>query len=295
MAKLTNIHGLPQPIINLFEKETYSKGEARLSVTELIGAPRISILRQIHGHKVVEDAADKFWALMGTNIHRILEQGGDSEHIAEERLFKEVDGWVISGGIDLQKLKNGAVHVIDWKFVSVMSAMSAKPEWEKQLNCYAWLVREVKNVKVEKLQICAILRDWQKSKAAYDQNYPRAPIVMLSIPLWSHQEATDFIHSRVAAHKDASRARDWDEELPHCTEEDMWVREERWAVVKDGASRAKRVFSTAVEAHEYMEALGPAERVGLRVDRRPGAPIRCEGNYCGVAPWCSQRNGQNDA
>lgn len=292
MAKLTNIHGLPQPFINLFERETYSKGAARLSVTELINSPRIGVLRHLHGHKVTEDVVDKFWALMGTNIHRILELGGDSEHLTEERLFKEVDGWVVSGGIDLQKTKNGAVHIIDWKFVSVMSAMAAKPEWEMQLNSYAWLVREVKGAKVEKLQICAILRDWQKSKTTYDKSYPATPVIMLDIPLWSPDKARDFIADRVRLHKEAHRANDWGEDLPECTEEDMWVREGKYAVVKDGSTRAKRVFGSEGEAMAYVESLGPAKDVGLSVVRRPGQPIRCDNNYCGVAPWCTQKNKQ---
>ena len=283
---ITNIYNLPQPLVNLFGKQQYSKGEARLSVTELIGAPRISLLRHEHSHLIQEDIVDKFWAMMGTNVHRILEQGADGEHLTEERLFTKVDDWTISGGIDLQKQTDDGVHVIDWKFVSVMSIKTPKPEWEKQLNCYAWLVREVKNVEVKKLQVCAILRDWAASRKKSDAAYPIAPVVMLDIPLWSHQEIGAFIHSRVAAHKDARRALLWGEELPACSDEEMWVRPTTYAVYKRGNNRAARVFSNDAEASSYASNVPGAGL--LHVVVRPGARVRCENNYCGVSSFCSQ-------
>jgi len=282
---LTNIYNLPQPLVNLFNKEKYSKGEARVSVTELIGSPRISILREANADKVQEDIIDKFWALMGTNVHRILEQGSDEDHLTEERLYKEVEGWVVSGGIDLQKLHDGMVSIIDWKFVSVMSAMAPKPDWEKQLNCYAWLVREVKKVDVKGLQVCAILRDWSRGRSETDKGYPQAPVIMLDLPLWSHDKASDYILERVSAHKDARRSRDWNEEVPHCTDEETWLRPSSYAVYRSGGKRAIRVFPDRVSAEGYISN---QEATGLRIDERPGTRVRCAGNYCGVRSFCSQ-------
>lgn len=285
----TNKHNLPRPFVNLFGKQQYSKGEAHLSVTEMIGSPRISILKQKHASSIQEDIVDKFWALMGTNIHKILEGGADAEHLTEERLYTKVDGWTISGGIDLQRINEKSVDILDWKFVSVLSATSTKPDWERQLNCYAWLVRRVKNVEVRKLEIVAILRDWQKSRTAYERDYPPAPVITIPIPLWPDKTAENFVLDRVRAHKDARRADIWGEDLPECSDEERWGRKESFAVHKRGSGRATRVFSDNKSAEEYAAGKNASSSVGeYEVQRRPGTPIRCSGNYCGVAPFCDQ-------
>lgn len=287
---LTNIHGLPQPLMNLFGKEKYTKGDAHVSITELIGAPRVSILKAKHANAINEDLVDRFWALIGTNIHRILEQGADEEHLTEERLYVDVDGWRVSGGIDVQRHKDGGIDIIDWKFVSVLSAKSPKKDWEAQLNCYAWLIKEVKGVDVGKLQVCAILRDWQRSRAAVDPAYPQVPIITIDLPRWSHEQRAEFVMSRVRQHKDARRAMDWGEEIPECTPEEMWVREGKFAVLKEGSQKASRTFQTREEAEGYvsdtLEKKGPKSK--LVIESRPGSRVRCEGNYCSVSEFCGQ-------
>lgn len=287
---LTNVHGLPQPLMNLFNKERYTKGDAHVSVTELIGSPRISVLKTKHSHSISEDLVDRFWALIGTNIHRILEQGADDEHLTEERLYVDVGGWRVSGGIDVQRHKDGEIDIIDWKFVSVMSAKSPKKEWEAQLNCYAWLIKESKGVDVGKLQVCAILRDWQRSRASTDPTYPQVPIITIDLPRWSHEERAAFVASRVAQHKEARRSNDWGEGLPECTTEEMWVREAKYAVIKEGAQKASRMFQTREEAEGYLaESLEKKGSKGrLMIEERPGSRVRCEGNYCGVSEFCDQ-------
>jgi PD-(D/E)XK nuclease superfamily len=298
--KLSNKHNLPQPFVNLFHKQEYSKGAARISVTELINSPRIVALKHKHGHEIEEDIADRFWALMGTNIHRILQEGSDAEHVAEERLFHEVDGWVVSGGIDLQRTHDDGVDVIDWKFTSAYTVMQDKPEWEAQLNCYAWLVRKVKVVEPHKLFVCGIVRDWDKNKAVYDRakGYPQAPVVMVPVRKWDARSTDLFVLGRVAAHRNAARISEWDEVLPECSDSDRWVRGSTFGVYKSNGAgggdgkgrRALRVFSTPAEASEYADGKGP----GYEVLERKGEAIRCVNNYCGVAKWCDQFNGGSE-
>ena len=38
--KLTNKYGLPQTLVNVLERPTYSKGKANLSVTQLLNSPK---------------------------------------------------------------------------------------------------------------------------------------------------------------------------------------------------------------------------------------------------------------
>jgi hypothetical protein len=77
-------------------------------------------------------------------MHYILEQGKVPGHIVEERLFAELDGWSVSGAIDLQIESDKGIEINDYKNVGSWAVMNEKKEWEEQLNCYAWLVEYVK-------------------------------------------------------------------------------------------------------------------------------------------------------
>lgn len=282
--KITNKHSLPQPLVNVLAKRPYSKGHARMSVTQLISAPQIVALRAKHAADMEEDVSERFWALMGTNIHHLLQDGADVEHLTEERLFAEANGWLVSGAIDVQKLTATGVKLVDWKFVSSYALKETRPEWEEQLNCYAWLVRKAKGMTVEGLEVCAIIRDWRRAIAQRDPAYPQAVIAMVSVPLWSDERQDAFVAERVHLHRDAVRSDLWGEGLPECTPEDRWLRETTYALMKKGNKRATKVFTDKAEA---LLALAP----GFTIDIRQGEAVRCEENYCGVSAWCEQYRG----
>ena len=101
--KLTNRNNLPEVFVNLLTRSTYSKGKAHLSATELLNSPQIVQLRRKHWDDIEEDVSDKIFALFGTAMHTILEHGKTDDSIVEERLHINVDGWNISGAIDLQE------------------------------------------------------------------------------------------------------------------------------------------------------------------------------------------------
>ena len=66
------------------------------SVTQLIDSPRVRILRKEHDDEIFEDASDMLWSVLGTSVHHMFEQH-QLEDIVEERLYAEVDDWVIMG------------------------------------------------------------------------------------------------------------------------------------------------------------------------------------------------------
>ena len=148
--KLTNKFNLPQTFVNILSKPTYTKGRAHLSVTEIINSPRIVQLKNIHYDELEEDVADKVWAIFGTAIHAVLELGKDDHHIIEQRLHATLDGWNISGAIDLQRIEEDGIIVSDYKTTGAWGVMNEKIEWEQQLNCYAWLVERVKQIPVRR-------------------------------------------------------------------------------------------------------------------------------------------------
>lgn len=283
--KYTNAHNLPRTLVNLSERDSYSKGNARISVTTLIGSPRVSILRQRHDHEIVTDVADQLWSLVGRALHHIAEAGADEEHISEERLYATVAGWVLSGGIDLQRIRDDEAEILDYKFTSAWAVMHAseKGDWERQLNLYAWLVKKAKGVNVTRLKICALIRDWNRREAAMKPHYPQAPAQVLDIRLWSFEEQEAYVEERVRLHQEAATAAAIGEPLPHCTDEDRWVREDKWAVKKKGAKRAIKIFDNQEDAVAFK-----GDVVDMEIEHRPGEPIRCTGNYCNVAPYCEQ-------
>ena len=73
-----------------------------MSVTGLLTSPRIVQLREKYDHLIEQDVTELIPSLWGTAMHYILEQGKVPGHIVEERIFAELDGWSVSGAIDLQ-------------------------------------------------------------------------------------------------------------------------------------------------------------------------------------------------
>src|SRR5882724_4792580 len=99
---LTNKLNLPEPFVRFANRKRYSKGEARYSVTEIIKPARMGALERLYGDTIVEDVADYGHALFGSAVHMVLEVSGAPETgaLLEERLFMDVNGVRISGGMD---------------------------------------------------------------------------------------------------------------------------------------------------------------------------------------------------
>ena len=280
---LTNKFNIPQTFVNVIKRPTYSKGRANLSVTQLINSPKIVALTQTHQDELEEDVADMVWSLFGSAVHTVLEHGKDDNHIVEARLHAELDGWHISGAIDLQIETPEGVQIRDYKTTSAWATMNEKAEWEQQLNIYAWLVEKVRKVKVLDLGIVAIVRDWSRRDAANREGYPEAPIKELPIKLWSYEDREAFVLDRIAQHSACEFAMETGDSLPPCTPEQMWEKPTVYAVRKKGGVRAKSLHETPEAAEEALAALGK----DYELDTRAGERTRCA-NFCSVNKWCAQ-------
>jgi hypothetical protein len=278
--KVTNIHNVPQTLVALANRDSYSKGKADYSVTELLSPPRIQRLRAKHYHEMSQDVSDMLWQMLGSALHVVAEGGKAENHITEERLFLQISGVVLSGAIDLQVVDGDLVDIVDYKFTSAWSLRNDKPDWEQQGNMYAYMVETLKKKKVRSIKICALVRDWSRREAAINPQYPQAPIAMVSIPIWVYERTDNFIKQRIELHHQSKVLDDFGDELPECTEEDRWVRDTKWAVMKEGRKSAVRLFDSEEEAQE----LGSQPKHFI-VERK-GESIRC--GFCGVNKWCSQ-------
>lgn len=304
--KYTNRHNLPDPVFRALTADKYSKGGADLSVTQIIDSPRISLMRQIHDDEIEVDAIDQLWSVFGTAVHNIFEEYAEGDYIPEERLYADTQGLTVSGAMDIQEVGEHQ-KVWDYKITSAFTLIFGsqvkrddgsvvylgKQEWANQLNIYAHLRRvgyrkddptkTPLGLNTDGLRIIALLRDWQQSKAAMDPSYPQIPIALIRVPVWSHEEQERYFEERVTVHREAREVFASDGILPLCSAEERWQKDTKWAVMKRGNKRALRVLDSESDAKQYA-----GDDKKLYIEERPGQSVRCEKNFCNVAPWCDQ-------
>lgn len=284
--QITNLSNLPEPLVRAVTRYPRERIPGRISVTELIQPPQLRALSIAHEGEISEDAGDRIWALLGTLLHGVLERNakGLKDTIAEEQLETEILGWTVVGHYDLSEMVLDGECLTDWKLTSVWSVKDGvKPEWESQLNSYAQLIRLAGRT-VDQLQIVAIGRDWSKNKAKYDPSYPQQQVKVMSVPLWTPEQAKDFLENRVRLHQKAEKG-----EYEDCTADERWAKPAKWAVIKAGQKKAVKLYDEpqAAKRHVGNDPL-------LSVVARPGESIRC-GAYCSAAPFCRQWKRIQDA
>ena len=286
--KYTNKHDIPKEIIRAIENDQYTRGNSDISVTGLLQPPRIRLLEREHHDDIVLDYSDETWKILGHAVHAILERANENydDTITEQRLFADIEGWTVSGQTDSLAVHDKVLK--DYKVTSVWTVVNAlkegKSDWEKQLNCYAYLYKLNTGETINQLNIIAIARDWnRRDSRARGGDYPQSNIITLDIPLWSEQEQLQFFKDRVSFHRSSEFKHSMDGELPLCSDEDRWKREDTFRVVKKGRKRAIRVLPSLKEAEEF---LGSNED-GLSIEISKGESIRC-GAYCNVAQFCNQ-------
>lgn len=321
--KLTNKHNLPEPVVDAVKNDTYNKGKAGYSVTELISPPRIRVLREQHWEELEEDVVDRIWSLMGQLMHLLLERASYKGKLSfgqiqvvlnelqekgseidlseffkrlvslftagklmlEERLFVEISGVRVSGSPDRFEAVTLDEGILDdWKFVTVYKTLHGVPaEYEQQLNMYAYILRK-HGVPVTRARLRMPLRDWSKREARREgPPYPPVQFVTMEVPLWPDAKVLAFMEERVRLHEAAKT------NLPECTPEERWAKPTKYAVMKKGNKRAINggLKDGYEEAQALAEGLTQGTGVSHSVEHRPGESIRCQ-DYCPVAKFCSQ-------
>lgn len=281
----TNIHDLPQPLVEALTPERRRPVPGRFGVTTLIDSPLRRILTMRHFDEITEDVSENIWVLLGKMGHKILEINKQVSEIRIEHPFNDA---TIAGVIDYT-----AGEVIDFKFTSVWSYIFAsdKSAWEQQLQIYGYLVQSL-GQPVTGLANWLILRDWNKREAAKSENYPKIPFAKIEYKLWDKMTVEAFIQERVSLHLNAEKSRpdQASNEIPThlwCTPTERWKKEDKWAVMKKGQVRAVRLYDSeeAAEAH-FDLGIPPA----FYIEHRPGEDTRCE-NYCSLNVWCPYYTG----
>lgn len=269
-----NLESLPQTIQRAILEDDYDRGERTdVSVTQLIDSPRIFMLKRLYKEYIIEDARSQVQSLIGRAVHKYLESYTRAPDIAEERLYTDIDGIVLSGSIDLQEFTNDGIIIHDYKTWKVAQLNYEHSALEKQLNCYAYLAHR-NGKKVSGLKGIIILKDWSQEGIKKSIFYPKTPVFEIAVPLWKIEEQERFIKQCITPFRSV---------LGNNTEQNELVCSvsERWG------SNTKIFYEGGdTNTYEYSEEI-PYEQQMVVQRVVIGRNRRCEG-YCPVAPYCSQ-------
>lgn len=280
--ELTNDYNLPGPLYRALCFDGYDKGSkpSNISTTSLIGSPLIFQLKKRHGKKVVEDASSRVWSLLGQAVHVIAERAEDKDSLSEERFYMDIDGWTISGQIDIYE--HGKLS--DIKVTSVFAfQLEEKEDWQNQMSVNSALLRHA-GFEVTAVEIAAIVKDWSRRKAEFDISYPQVPIIVKPMGLWPNEKVMEYIRQRVKLHQEAEKLPD--DEIPICTPAERWARGESWAIMADKAKRATAVLYSEETANERMVVLAEKNpKKKFRIEYRPAEDTKCL-HFCPCAKYC---------
>ena len=292
--KFTNASNLPKAIERAVSNDPYDSSGSDISTTRLIAPPRIRVLEKRNYDLLKEDVADRIFSLLGQSVHHIIERAKTRKELSEKRLFykdeKITNGWTLSGAFDLL---NREGHLTDFKVTSAWQVVHAlkdgKPDWENQLNVLDFLCRKNPNelinyktkIKVKRLSVMAILRDWSLFQTMKSDNYPKKQVAMIPIRRWTEEEQDNYVRERIKIHQNAEKV----SKLPLCTATERWRKEDQFAVMKSGRKSALRLLDTKQLALDYLKSQNMVEGVGCSIVERKGEDVRCQ-HYCKVNEFC---------
>jgi hypothetical protein len=277
---ITNRQNLPEAIVKACSTEQHNRPNTVSATTLLKGAKEIILTRR-HWDELTDDVADRIWALFGTAVHSMLEHE-TPDTFTEEYLTHMVNGYKVTGRIDCYDMKNGIVH--DYKTASVWKvAMRDFDDWKKQGLIYAYLLKE-NGFNVSECRFTALLKDFSKTKAKFDANYPQSPVFVYSFNPTEKDMAyiEKFIRDKIAeiVYNESLP----DDEIAECTKDERWATDDKFAVMKKGNKKASRVCDSLEQAESYVSA--NADKDKLEIVKREATSKKCL-EYCQCAEFCN--------
>lgn len=198
----------------------------------------------------------------------------------EQRGQRELDGYVISGKFDM--VLEGVLQ--DFKSTSVYSWIkgSKDEDYRMQGSIYRWIHQD--KVTADHLNIQFIFTDWQKSMAKSSPNYPQQRVQEHRIELLSLEETEAWLRAKFKALEAAADLEE--DELPRCTDEELWRSDPVYKYYSDPKKtdgRATKNFASLAEANKYRAEKGKGVVITV-----PGQVKAC--SYCPAFPICTQKD-----
>lgn len=290
--KLTNHMNLPQPFVSAASSD-YQYKPQRYSATAILKGIRQCILERRHDAEIEQDVSDMVWAIFGTAVHGILEGAQETDtQLKENKLVVDMpDGYQLSGIFDLYDDATGTVT--DYKTASVWKVNFGKndpkefEDWRKQLLIYCWMLRQI-GFNAHRGEIVALLKDHNKTQAKLGK-HPAHPVFRIG---WDFADdeingCGEWLKERFAQIEAAEQLPD--DQLPMCTKEERWGKDDVWAVKKKGVQRATKLHDSKAEAVADAKARTEREGKQYEVEYRPGKDSRCL-DYCSACHFCDHYN-----
>jgi len=271
-----------EPIYAALSNDKYNSGTADYTPSSLNQPAYQRRLQQ--DYEGTENASDRIFALLGTATHHVIELAAENmpNYISERRYYGSIatDYGDKSVGAQIDLYDTEALALYDMKVTSAYSVAGGKPkdDWVAQLNVGRWCIFQDTHECVESMTIVAILRDWSKMKAKTDRFYPQKQVVKVKIPVWTLEQTEAWIRGRInTIEKYLSQPI---KECTPCSDEEVWARPNKFAVMKKGLKRATKLHDTLEDAKAHA-----ATDSKFFVENRPGERIRCS-NYCSMSEFC---------
>lgn len=271
-------------------------------------APNLIVPAEIQATLVAGDIQERIPARLGTAIHSAVEaavenkfQSGlsllgypkqfiekvlvnpkpheikeDSFPIyTEQRMYKEIDGFVISGQFDA--VINGELHDIKTTSTYAYTSGCNDQKYTMQGSIYRWLNPEL--ITEDNLVVDFLFTDWQKF-STNNPEYPPFKVMGKKFPLMSLEDTEGYIRNKIAQLK-----KYWDyplHEIPCCTDADLYTAPPVYKYYRNGYEEGKR-------ATKNFPDMGTASYYKATVGKNQGTIIVDKGKpFC--CPVCNIKN-----
>ncbi|MEM4723613.1 MAG: PD-(D/E)XK nuclease family protein [Candidatus Hadarchaeum sp.] len=257
------------------------------SVTELIRPPKAVALELAHRDELTIDLIYLLKSIEGTALHEALMSVAKDNELVHTRIKTEFCGKIISGEPDLVVIEPDGCIVVDFKRIKAVSLLYSKPDYEAQLNMYAWLIQRELKLKVKALRLEVRVSDWSEIEARRDSRYPDSPLLVVPVDIWPYAKTEEFVESRIRYHEAVEKELQEGNTEPRCNDEERWARGGYWCLVNaKGRALPRAKFNTEQEAKAAQEVRGGT------LQYRPAKSMRCSphGDYSGCLArfWCTQ-------
>lgn len=198
----------------------------------------------------------------------------------EQRLSRQLGKWTITGKFDFI----GEGKVQDFKSTSTFTykKQTGADKYTQQGSIYRWL--DPRKIYQDRMDIHYIFTDWKGAMAKSDPSYPPKRFHTQSFELLSLNETEAFIRKKLALIEQYWNAPE--EELPPCSDDELWRSEPVFKYYKNPAktARSTKNFDTMQDA---MLRLSEDGNVGI-VKEVPGQVTACR--YCPAFAACTQKD-----
>lgn len=243
---ILNKLNLPQKIVDLVTDDEYQHTDHRYSVTEIMNSTREILLKRRYRDEIIIDVSDRVDMLFGIAFHSLMEDDKDTNEIKIAHTLP--NGATLSGRIDLYE----DFIVTDYKTTKVWKIKNGDfSDWNKQGLKYAWLLH--KNGKyVKKIRFIAFIKDYSKSRKAFDSEYPDSQIYIHEMIVTSE----DLINIEKDIIKKIDEIEYYldkpESEFPMPTDEELWKEADVFAAMKNGGKRALKLYDNYQDALNHF-------------------------------------------